>query len=77
MGNENSKKCECRGCQIKEMNDEIRERAAGKGCYNAYKESCGGKTWDGKDMMEFLDMPEDKQIHWIKAGMWNINCTTE
>lgn len=37
----------------------------GKHCYEGYKASCEGKTWDGKEMMNWENMPNDKKIHWI------------
>ena len=37
----------------------------GKFCYEGYKASCEGKTWDGKEMMPWEDIPNEKQIHWI------------
>jgi hypothetical protein len=45
----------------------------GRACYDAYKSSCGGLTWDKKEMMEYDKIPEDKQINFINAGYGAIS----
>ena len=49
-------------------NDRVDETQYGKYCYEAYAESCGNKTWDGKDMMKWENIPLEKQLHWIRGG---------
>lgn len=40
----------------------------GEICYNGYKKSRGGITWNGEKMKDFDDMPEDIQESWEDAG---------
>ena len=50
----------------------------GKTCYEGYKNSVGGKTWNGENMLTYEEMVKiGKSEHWDYAGCQVINMITK